>query len=390
MLTEEDESSSSDGNSNSRKKKKQSDTVNAAACRRHRAKRKQQAAELKTRNKELEENRDIYAARIADLQTEIQALRAGGAIDIAKENQLLRAEIKRHKRFIQQFVHVAQTMTQNQPPPIEESYREISQNTGSGIAQVVGLAYASTVDPSWKFSQLLTGANNATVYYQLLPHGATYNTATRINIRIDFGEFPAPAPIVGLLQWKAVSDPIAVKALDQEKSLLDGARRTTQDILPTTYKEFAQQLDDQDKIAAFRNIIYPVGGGEYSYTTLSTNKITDIYPAAFNIDTQQKDRHDGICVKAHVTCSVSAEGTPLLPTEKKYGSAIYGHISQPTPDNKSTLLTSIFSYPTKHGTLFNSPGTLIRKNNTLAAFYEEMMTVVYQAHARKYTHILNL
>lgn len=156
----------------------------AAACRRFRAKRKMQIASLEERNKELELARKEYRHRIADLQLEAQMLRGEGEVHLRKENELLRVEIQRYKRFIQTIVDTASSAAKVQP---EESYRLLCDGIDSAAGQVMGLLYTSARDlTSWKQADTVMLDEIAiTVKIQYLPHGSTSKTSTRTNIRVD-------------------------------------------------------------------------------------------------------------------------------------------------------------------------------------------------------------
>lgn len=67
---------------------------NAERLRRHRLKKKQQRQEMYDENKALKSERGEHLKRIADLELEVESLRGQGVMDLSKENELLRAEIK--------------------------------------------------------------------------------------------------------------------------------------------------------------------------------------------------------------------------------------------------------------------------------------------------------
>mmetsp|Transcript_12746 Transcript_12746/g.24731 ORF Transcript_12746/g.24731 Transcript_12746/m.24731 type:complete len:284 (+) Transcript_12746:727-1578(+) len=122
----------------------------AAASRATRQKRKREREELKKRNETLEKDRDTYLARIAQLQTEVQALRDCGSINLCKENELLRVEIRKHKAFIRSIVSATRAVPKLTS---EEQYRLVRSGSDSAVGQIVGLAYTSAVDNSWHWSQ---------------------------------------------------------------------------------------------------------------------------------------------------------------------------------------------------------------------------------------------
>mmetsp|Transcript_7026 Transcript_7026/g.14089 ORF Transcript_7026/g.14089 Transcript_7026/m.14089 type:complete len:566 (-) Transcript_7026:244-1941(-) len=159
----------------------------AAASRATRQKRKREREELKIRNDQLEKDRDVYMMRIAELQTEVQALRNSGSINLSKENDLLRIEIRKHKAFIRNIVEATQAVPRLTS---EERYRLARNGCNSGVAQVVGLAYTSAVDSSWHWSPydaIDYCGRRSPAYFgvQLLPRGCDLTSAKRSNIRLD-------------------------------------------------------------------------------------------------------------------------------------------------------------------------------------------------------------
>lgn len=76
----------------------------AAASRKTRLKRKLEKQGLISRNEDLEKEQKSFRKTIAELQSEIQNLKhaqcSNGSIDLKTENLLLRAEVKRHKTFL--------------------------------------------------------------------------------------------------------------------------------------------------------------------------------------------------------------------------------------------------------------------------------------------------
>lgn len=67
---------------------------NAERCRKHREKKREEEKKLYLENNSLKRERSEMLKQISDLEFEVQALRGQGAVDLSKENELLRAEIK--------------------------------------------------------------------------------------------------------------------------------------------------------------------------------------------------------------------------------------------------------------------------------------------------------
>ena len=72
----------------------QKPTLNAARLRKHRQKKKKERDQMYKDNKVLKREREEFLKKIADLQMEVEALRTQGCVDLSKENELLKAEIK--------------------------------------------------------------------------------------------------------------------------------------------------------------------------------------------------------------------------------------------------------------------------------------------------------
>jgi len=177
----------------------------AAACRRFRAKRKEEVNELKRKNEVLEDEGHQLLVRIAQLQTEAQTFRDRGALDLQRENELLRSEIRLHKRFIADIVSTA-----NKIPAMsdQELVRIIAEGINSAAGQSIGLCYTSAGDPSWKVAAP-TFIDGQAVHtrIQTLPLGLPEPEAKRINIRFDFPDrMETPSKLENIL-WKMWSNP---------------------------------------------------------------------------------------------------------------------------------------------------------------------------------------
>jgi len=156
----------------------------AAACRRFRARRKEEMAQLKRKNHELEVERDELLDRIALLQTETQTLRDHGTIDLGRENELLRSEIHLHKRFIATIVASTNVAC---GVPAAERVRIITAGLGSAAGQCIGLCYTSIVDPSWRAAiPVRVLGRQVFARVQHLPLALKETEARRINMRFDF------------------------------------------------------------------------------------------------------------------------------------------------------------------------------------------------------------
>ena len=102
-----------------------------------REKKKRLMAELRKSNFELMKERRMFRKIIADLQLQVQANREAGEIDLATENELLRAELQEHKSFIAQFKRVADGT------PVSKTEKKVALLKGAkaAIGQILGLLH---------------------------------------------------------------------------------------------------------------------------------------------------------------------------------------------------------------------------------------------------------
>ncbi|GBG24172.1 Hypothetical Protein FCC1311_003902 [Hondaea fermentalgiana] len=183
--------------------------VVAASSRATRAKRKREREELHKRNQILEQEREIYLTRIAQLQTEVQAFRDSGVVNLQKENELLRVEIRKHKAFLRTIVDATRAAPKL---TAEEQYRLIHSGTASAVGQVVGLVFTSAADHTWKWSTLTIPSYDDSlveckVGLQPLPLGCEVHAAKRGNYRIDMPWRPETPMQMKQKIWAAWSRP---------------------------------------------------------------------------------------------------------------------------------------------------------------------------------------
>jgi len=167
----------------------------AAACRKTRLKRKNEQLELDARNEELLREQEKFRAEIATLQSEIQHLKKYsqyGGIDLKTQNLLLRAEVKRHKTFVN---HI-KCMISNIPQYTSlEKLKLANEGIESTIGQVIGMCYTSVLDRSWQIVEYKPNVKQMegvkiVCRYQFLPEGSTPENATRLNFRTDVYNMP--------------------------------------------------------------------------------------------------------------------------------------------------------------------------------------------------------
>mmetsp|Transcript_44300 Transcript_44300/g.70821 ORF Transcript_44300/g.70821 Transcript_44300/m.70821 type:complete len:488 (-) Transcript_44300:1865-3328(-) len=253
----------------------------AAACRKFRAKRKQMVEELREKNAVLEQDREVYLVRIAELQTEAQALRDCGNISIIKENDLLRAEIRKHKVFIRGLVDAVGNI-----PSVtdEEKLRILRRGVDSGIGQITGIAYTSAVDPSWKQANpVVVDGQTIKLRYQYLPLGVSVHEAKRLNVRVDFTERSESLEELFYKLWNFMNDDDLLRHVMSKHfpKFLEGVEFACKEIFPNLshdwQKEKIKVLHYQEKFENESPVdaVYAV-----------THRRQDIYPSFIPKDIQ--------------------------------------------------------------------------------------------------------
>mmetsp|Transcript_31656 Transcript_31656/g.39012 ORF Transcript_31656/g.39012 Transcript_31656/m.39012 type:complete len:416 (+) Transcript_31656:238-1485(+) len=189
----------------------------AAASRKTRAKRKIERDQMSLRTMELEQEQEEFKKTIAHLQNQIQALKrcrsSFGHIDLSTENRLLRAEVKRHRCFIDQ---ISQIRTSLPKYTREEKLRLAKTGVDSAVGQGLGLAYSSMLSSAWKrvsipvpksLLSVIDSEEKIHIRYQYLPHGASRKEAKRVNVRVDvFNVDLSPDSLIDTI-WKNYNDP---------------------------------------------------------------------------------------------------------------------------------------------------------------------------------------
>lgn len=88
-------------------------------------------------------------------------------------------------------------------PEKEEALVALQTGVSSSVSQVIGLAYSSLIDESWKRAEdwELYGGIQAKVWYQTLPIGASLTEASLLNVRVDLLNIMRPAgEVIALLK----------------------------------------------------------------------------------------------------------------------------------------------------------------------------------------------
>jgi hypothetical protein len=332
--------------------------VIAAASRATRAKRKREKEDLAERNVRLERDRDSFLATIADLQTEVQSLRDAGAINLAKENELLRTEISLHKQFILNIVSAARSVPSTTE---EERFRVVKQGADSAVGQVIGLAFTSSADPSWLSSTLGVerGPGQARaqlpIKMQLLPLGSDLSSFKRANIRVDLPdreeELEALRDMIwltwtreelvqrmihGISQTAEAGLTVTCEPVETNFASVAASRKATGDIQIVHYKESfgggAEQKKPRD--------------GLFVVTWQETAAFEHSFPVA-SADAPHAPRAEGPAV---VMCSATTmnESASLRPEVSGYvriaSPVVEGHILRRKPGG-GTMWTACYSCP---------------------------------------------
>ncbi|GBG33301.1 Hypothetical Protein FCC1311_095252 [Hondaea fermentalgiana] len=220
------------------------DDRNAEACRRSRLKRKADVEHLRRRNAELEANREMYLERIAQLQMEVSTLRHDNCIDIDKENQLLRAEIRKHRAFIEEIVNVVDGTP---GMVLEERVRMLKTGIESSMGQVIGLMHTST---SWRSLEplLLDGGIRMQLSYEVLPHNAPSHKVKRLNIRAEIHNIDVAPEYLADEAWKLVGDLEKMRTAENNRLQQVGRKCEVKRFMTPDYAEALRLLMDDLEI----------------------------------------------------------------------------------------------------------------------------------------------
>eukprot|EP00516_Mucochytrium_quahogii_P007971 CAMPEP_0203745390 /NCGR_PEP_ID=MMETSP0098-20131031/1143_1 /ASSEMBLY_ACC=CAM_ASM_000208 /TAXON_ID=96639 /ORGANISM=" , Strain NY0313808BC1" /LENGTH=549 /DNA_ID=CAMNT_0050633157 /DNA_START=430 /DNA_END=2079 /DNA_ORIENTATION=+ len=332
---------------------------NAEACRKFREKRKREVETIRAKNEALSIDREIYLARIARLQTEVQMLRGEGTIDLQKENELLRSEIEKHKVYIRNVVNATNAAPRITP---ETQYRMLKSGAESGLAQVVGLAYTSNVagkGSSWSVGQpFVFKGVTVNVRYQYLPIGSCPKTAKRLNIRLDYNNVRKSAKNIHELFWMCHSDTDFLNKVYKTAERKTRVSRKATDIYSCDLDRIKQIFDNLGDLAVFKYSETKLDTGETDQAIFSSSyKMIDIYPSAYVLEEHESEEVlDGEPCKAYVSMttstSTSLEEAEVI-TEDETGSSnlfegqlLAGSIvRQHNTNPKRCHYTSILSLP---------------------------------------------
>jgi len=114
----------------------------AAASRASRARRKRELEDLRDENKRLREERSQFLSKIGELQMKVEHMRERGSTDMRVENELLRAQLEEHKRFVSCF----KKLCDGAPTSLNARHMIYKQGSDSAQAHVLGLISQSQAD----------------------------------------------------------------------------------------------------------------------------------------------------------------------------------------------------------------------------------------------------
>jgi len=332
----------------------------AAASRATRAKRKREKEDLKSRNDKLECDREKYLSHIAVLQTEVQTLRDAGRINLTKENDLLRTEIRKHKAFIMNIVSATTSVPDSTD---EETYRTVKRGSDSAIGQVVGLTYTSVADPSWISGELEITGESFPLRLQMLPLGCNRMNMKRINIRLDMPDRKEAMLDFKDKIWKTWTDEALaerlMKPLSSRKDIgismqelptnfesIEGVDVEKGDMRVFHYKETSVDPKFEKKDCVFV-VTWKYSKVFSNFPSLKSKVAGATNVAAIGYETVADDNPEGAII---ISSTTTTSGSETFPSIKNKGfhriSApfIEGHILRRKPDG-GTRWTINYSIP---------------------------------------------
>lgn len=191
-------SSVTGGNEDDAEKKAKRRKQIAAASRMSRARRKRELEDLRDENERLREERSQFLAKIGELQLKVESLREQGSTDMRIENELLRAQLEEHKRFVACF----KRLSEGAPSSVNARHAIYKQGADTAQAHVLGLVSQSQAD-NWKQATVPLEADlpyqNLSVFYKFIdeygsvkkedgpsgPDATPEKPRRRLNVRVD-------------------------------------------------------------------------------------------------------------------------------------------------------------------------------------------------------------
>mmetsp|Transcript_10129 Transcript_10129/g.32196 ORF Transcript_10129/g.32196 Transcript_10129/m.32196 type:complete len:419 (-) Transcript_10129:440-1696(-) len=183
------------GEENDEEKKAKRRKQIAVASRMSRARRKRELEDLRDENERLREERSQFLAKIGELQLKVEALREQGSSDMRVENELLRAQLEEHKRFVSCF----KRLSEGAPSSTNARHAIYKQGADTAQAHVLGLISQSQAD-DWQQATVPLEADlpyqNFSVFYKFkdeygsepssgLGDAPAKKQRRRLNVRVD-------------------------------------------------------------------------------------------------------------------------------------------------------------------------------------------------------------
>ena len=158
-----------------------------------RARRKRELEDLRDENERLREERSQFLAKIGELQLKVESLREQGSSDMRVENELLRAQLEEHKRFVACF----KRLSEGAPSSANARHTIYKQGADTAQAHVLGLISQSQAD-DWQQATVPLEADlpyqNFSVFYKFKDDFGSEKEAAnkpgtkprrRLNLRVD-------------------------------------------------------------------------------------------------------------------------------------------------------------------------------------------------------------
>ena len=219
-----------DGDDNDDKKKKRRQQI-AVASRASRARRKRELEDLRDENNRLREERSQFLSKIGELQMKVETMRERGSTDMRVENELLRAQLEEHKRFVGCF----KRLCDGAPSSLNARHLIYKQGADSAQAHVLALISQSQAE-EWVEAIVPPNANipyqNFSMFYKFktdygegevakLGNGsaADKRPRERLNVRVDV-LFPGlDSSQIAEFFWTSFSDTTVQQRLYRVKGI---------------------------------------------------------------------------------------------------------------------------------------------------------------------------
>mmetsp|Transcript_16019 Transcript_16019/g.18110 ORF Transcript_16019/g.18110 Transcript_16019/m.18110 type:complete len:526 (+) Transcript_16019:294-1871(+) len=330
----------------------------AAASRKTRAKRKMEREQMTLRTLELEEEQGEFMKTIAHLQNQIQALKrcrsSFGHIDLETENKLLRAEVKRHRAFVNQISTIRTSLPKYTR---EEKLRLARTGIDSAAGQGLGLAYSSVISNSWTrisipvpedLSHILNPDTRIEISYQYLPHGSTRQNAKRVNVRTDYFYIDGSPESLSEMVWRCYNNPNFSMSEVYSDNVKD------------TYEEMHGFFDDTEGSS--------IGASSDTFWDENQYRIK-LWRYAESDDSDQANKIDSVGVVAMHSEVLSSDGFPTNPRSFHQ----LGNFKEDTESENIPGHVVSFSFVSENDHIFGEVADGFRRNRT--SFYDTFFSL---------------